>query len=72
MEGREEQASGSSRSWVDWLLIGGATCIFAGFGVIARVPQIELRWGWLAGLTLAMVVVLGAGVVALWRITRFN
>ncbi len=72
MEGRQEKTSGSSRSWVDWLLIGGATCIFAGFGVIARFPQIELRWGWLAGLSLTMAVVLGAGVVALWRITRFN
>jgi len=72
MEGREEHAGSSLRTWVDWLLVGGAACIFFGFGVIAHAPQIELQWGWLSGLTLAMAVVLGIGGVALWRITRFN
>ncbi|MGA8213453.1 MAG: GRP family sugar transporter [Candidatus Sulfotelmatobacter sp.] len=72
MEGRDEQARSSSRKWVDWLLIGGATCIFVGFGLIARVPHLELRWGWLAGLSSVMVLVLFAGGFALWRIARFN
>jgi len=72
MEGRDVHASSARRTWLDWVLIGGATCIFVGFGVIARVPQMEIQWGWLAGLTAAMLLVLAAGGIALWRITRFN
>ncbi len=72
MEGRDEHASRARRTWLDWLLIGGATCIFVGFGVIASVPQMEIQWGWLVGLTAAMLLVLAAGGIALWRITRFN
>ena len=72
MAGRDVHASSARRTWLDWVLIGGATCIFVGFGVIARVPQMEIQWGWLAGLTAAMLLVLAAGGIALWRITRFN
>lgn len=72
MEGKEEHRSGSRRSFVDRLLIGGATLIFVGFGVIARVPQMQLHWGWLSGLALTTLLVLVVGVIALWRTTEFN
>src|ERR1051325_5145843 len=60
------------RTWVDWLIVGTATAIIAGFGVMARAPQIAVTWGWvtvLAALMLTMLVVAG---LALWRTTRFS
>jgi glucose uptake protein GlcU len=72
MEGRNQDATRARRTWVDGLLIATATCIFIGFGVIARVPQMDIQWGWLTTLTVAMLLVLIAGGIMLWRITRFN
>jgi hypothetical protein len=51
--------------------VGGAVGIFAALGAIARVHQMEIRMEWLAALSLAMLLVLIGGGVALWRITRF-
>jgi len=64
--------SPSRRSWVDWVLVGGATATIAGFGMVARVPQLTLGWGWVAGLTAAMLALLGGTGWLLWRTTRFN
>jgi drug/metabolite transporter (DMT)-like permease/uncharacterized membrane protein YqjE len=72
MEGKEINAKNHARTLIDWLLIGGATLIFAAFGLMASIPEMEIHWGWLAALTSAMLLVLVAGGVALWRITRFN
>ena len=72
MEGRELDTHGGGRTWVDWLLIAGAVFIFAALGAMARVPQMEIRMEWLAALSLAMLVVLVAGGLALWRITKFS
>ncbi|MGH9695772.1 MAG: GRP family sugar transporter [Bryobacteraceae bacterium] len=72
MEGRELDTHGGGRTWVDWLLIAGAVFIFAALGAMARVPQMEIRMDWLAALTVAMLVVLAAGGLALWRITKFS
>ena len=72
MEGKETNAKNHTRTLIDWLLIGGATLTFAAFGLMASIPEMEIHWGWLAALTSAMLLVLVAGGVALWRITRFN
>ena len=72
MEGRDFDAKASRRGWVDWVLIGGATLIFVLFGLMAEVPHIEIQMGWLAALSLAMLLVLVAAGVALWRITKFT
>lgn len=72
MEGKETNAKNHARTLIDWLLIGGATLVFAAFGFLASIPEMEIHWGWLAALTSAMLLVLVAGGVALWRITRFN
>ncbi len=72
MEGKDLRATDHRRTSLDWSLIAAATAVFVGFGVIAIVPQMELNWGWLTGLTSAMLVILVAGGVALWRTTRFN
>jgi len=72
MEGSNEEVTRARRTWIDWLLISIATCVFIGFGAIARLPHMDLQWGWLAALTGAMLLVLIAGVMMLWRITRFD
>ncbi len=40
--------------------------------MVARVPQLTLHWGWVAGLTAAMLALLFGTGWLLWRTTRFN
>ena len=72
MEGANQDATRARRTWVDGLLIVIATGVFIAFGAIARIPHMDIQWGWLMTLTAAMLVVLIAGGIMLWRITRFN
>jgi drug/metabolite transporter (DMT)-like permease len=72
MEGREFDSNGTRRTWVDWLLVAAATSIFVAFGAMARVPHMEIQMGWLIGLGLAMLLVLLAAGIALWRVTKFT
>jgi drug/metabolite transporter (DMT)-like permease len=72
MAGGNAAAATLRRTWVDWLIVGAATAIIAGFGVMARAPQIAVTRSWvtvLAALMLTMLVVAG---LALWRTTRFS
>ena len=46
--------------------------VFVAFGLIARVPELSLGWSWVAGLAAAMLGLLGATGLFLWRTTRFN
>ncbi len=70
-EGRDPHTTGARRTWVDGVLIAGATLVFAGFGAMARVPHLDIQFGWLTALSAAMLLVLAASGFALWRITRF-
>jgi len=72
MEGKERSAAPFRRSWLDWSLVTAATSIFAAFGMLAVVPHMEFNWLWLAGLTSAMLVVLVACGIMMWRTTGFN
>lgn len=72
LEGRQGVEGKHSRTRIDWLLVLTATCIFAVFASMARVPQIALNWNAVAVLSLAMLVFLVASGIALWKITRFN
>jgi glucose uptake protein GlcU len=72
MQGREVETERTGRTWIDWLLIAAATFIFAAFGAMVRVPQMEIHFVWLAALSLAMLLALVAGGLALWRITKFT
>jgi len=72
LAGESASVSPSRRTWLDWILVGGATATFVGFGIVARVPQLMLRWGWVAGLTAAMLALLSGTGWLLWRTTRFN
>lgn len=72
MEGRDFESKAARRTWVDWSLVAGATFIFVALGIMARVPHMAIQVEWLLGLSLAMVVVLLAAGLALWRVTKFT
>ncbi|MGH9664086.1 MAG: GRP family sugar transporter [Bryobacteraceae bacterium] len=72
MEGRDLKSDRVRRTWIDWLVIAAATFIFVFLGTLARAPQMEIRMGWLIALSLAMLAVLLAGGLALWRVTKFS
>jgi hypothetical protein len=46
--------------------------VFIWFGALARVPALQIAWGWAAALTLALVGVLVVSGVSLWRATRLG
>jgi drug/metabolite transporter (DMT)-like permease len=72
MEGNEKSQLPFRRTWLDWSLVVAATSIFVAFGALAVVPHMEINWIWLAGLASAMLVVLFACGVMMWRTTGFN
>lgn len=72
MEGHELSPQEVRRTWFDWLVIAVATLIFVGLGTMAHIPQMLIHMGWLFALSVAMLVVLIAAGIALWRVTRFT
>ena len=72
MEGRDVSAGEVRRGRLDWLLIAVASMIFAGLGTLARIPQMEINTEWLGLFAAALVAVLAAGVLVLWRVTKFT
>jgi drug/metabolite transporter (DMT)-like permease len=73
MDGR--QAAGEAppkRTPVDWVLIIGATAVFAGFARIARVPTLSIHWGPAVVLSVAMLALLLVCGLTLWKTTKFN
>jgi len=72
MAGEDATATRVRRSPLDWILVFVATAVFVVFAVFARVPSLEIGWGWAAALTIALVGFLIAGGLALWRATRFG
>jgi drug/metabolite transporter (DMT)-like permease len=63
---------GRRRTWIDWLVVSVATATIIAFALVARAPQISLRWEWAAVLAVATLGMLAGVGVALWRTTRFN
>ena len=57
---------------LDWLLVLVATAVFVAAAAVARVPALDIAWGWATALTIALFGFLVAGGVALWRATRFG
>jgi hypothetical protein len=72
LAGESAGVSPGRHTWLDWVLVGGATATFVAFGVVARVPQLTIHWGWVAGLGAAMLALLSGTGWLLWRTTRFN
>jgi len=71
-EGLDVNAGEVRRTGGDWLLIATATLIFAGLGALAQPPHMEMQTGWLAVFAAALLAVLVAGALALWRVTKFT
>lgn len=72
IEGRSYGATPTSRTFLDWLLILTATGLFIALASVAQFPRVELALGWAVLLTLAMLSLLAACGLALWRTTRFR
>jgi glucose uptake protein GlcU len=72
MEGRSFGTAQHKRTLLDWLLILGTTALFVALAAIARLPSIGISLGWAVVLTAAMLALLMAGGIALWRTTRFR
>jgi glucose uptake protein GlcU len=70
--GRDPGASRHRRTWIDWVVVSGATAILIGFAAVARAPQLAIRWEWAAVLALVTLATLAGCGLALWRTTRFN
>jgi glucose uptake protein GlcU len=65
---REEKG----RSWWDWIILIGVSCVFVGLAWKARMPALEMNLGWIAVLCVLMVASAAACAWGLWRTTRFN
>jgi len=72
MEGRAYGAGTSRRSVLDWLLIFCATALFVVLAAVAKFPHIDIGVGWAIALSAAMITLLAACGIALWRTTRFR
>jgi drug/metabolite transporter (DMT)-like permease len=72
MEGRSFGSPQRSRTLLDWLLILGTTGLFALLASAAQLPHMEISLSWAVALTAAMLALLAAGGIALWRTTRFR
>jgi hypothetical protein len=72
MEGRSFDGRQHARGLLDWLLILGTTALFALLASVARLPVMDINLAWGGVLTAAMLALLAAGGIALWRTTRFR
>jgi glucose uptake protein GlcU len=62
----------STRTLLDWLLILVTSGFFAILAFMAKLPKMDIAWGWAVALTLAMFALLATCGIALWRTTRFR
>jgi drug/metabolite transporter (DMT)-like permease len=72
VEGLIPGGAAPRRSSTDWAIVAAATLTLAGFGLLARTPEIAFRWESAAALLAALLVALVGCGLALWRVTRFN
>jgi drug/metabolite transporter (DMT)-like permease len=71
LSGDDPDARRGRTLW-DWLIVGAATAVFVAFATTARAPNLAMDPGWTAVLVVALLALLGAGGMALWRTTRFT
>jgi drug/metabolite transporter (DMT)-like permease len=72
MEGRAYDAGTNRRTILDWLLIFSTTALFVILAAIAKFPHIDTGLGWAITLAAAMIALLAACGLALWRKTQFR
>ena len=72
MEGRAYESAPTRRSLLDWFLVLVTTGMFVVLAAMAKIPQVSFSLGWALTLTAAMLGLLVACAVSLWRTTRFR
>jgi drug/metabolite transporter (DMT)-like permease len=72
LAGKSPDGAKLGRSWIDWILIAGASAVFVRLALLARVPHIDVNFGAMALLCVALLLFLVGTAFALWKITRFN
>lgn len=70
--GEQGASATPNRTATDWILAAIAVAIFVALGLVAQVPQLNANWGWAAVLSAAMLALLIASGIVLWRGTRFS
>jgi glucose uptake protein GlcU len=60
------------RRWWDWLIVASAAGLFAWLGADAQLPPLTMDLGWVAALSVLLLVALGVGGWSLWTRTRFG
>jgi glucose uptake protein GlcU len=70
--GEEFSVRSQRRRWWDVAIVVAACTLFLWLGVNAVVPPLAMNLGWIAVLTLALLVALIGAGWALWRQTRFE
>jgi len=70
--GREVTAVRHRRTWIDWVVVAGATGTLIGFAAMARAPQLPFDFQWAVGLAVITIGILAGCSLALWRTTRFS
>jgi drug/metabolite transporter (DMT)-like permease len=72
MAGKQFGSHESARSVLDWLLILGTTALFIWLAALAKLPHLGISLNWAIALVVAMLALLLAGGLTLWRTTRFR
>lgn len=62
----------ASRRWFDWLLVIGATAVFAWTGSVAQWPVLSLNWPAVYLLVSVALLLLAGTAISLGKITKFN
>jgi len=67
----ESETAGTGRSWWDVVIVACAVGVFIWLGLKARVPTLSMDFGWVAALSVVMVVSAAICAWGLWKQTRF-
>lgn len=60
------------RTWMDWTLAALSTAVIVAFALMARAPVIQPTLGAVIGLVVAMLILLFACGLVLWKTTKFS
>jgi len=72
LDGEELDKRITEHRWWDYLIMTTAITFFVWFATSATVPPINLNLLWIGILGVALLALLTAGVIRLWRTTGFS
>ena len=72
IEGVAPEPVSSRRTFLDWFLMVGTTALFIALATFAKAPTVEVSYAWAVILMIAMLALLAACGISLWRTTRFR